>query len=127
MEKMKLRVKILLSYSVVFPDRHDRIEDLLCNIPSATAIEVLSYRLSQKMNQLIGQHDFDILKLWLEQTRSDVRNPVENYIKRHCLDTYAMIDPYAMLLLISKLLVSYNGRHRDLTKDDISNLFLSFL
>ena len=59
---MKLRVKILLSYSVVFPDRHDRIEDLLCNIPSATAIEVLSYRLSQKMNQLIGQHDFDILK-----------------------------------------------------------------
>lgn len=127
MEKMKLRVKILLSYSVVFPDRHDRIEDLLCNIPSATAIEVLSYRLSQKMNQLIGQHDFDILKLWLEQTRSDVRNPVENYIKRHCLDTYAMIDPYAMLLLISKLLVSYNGRHRDLTKDDISNLFLSYL
>lgn len=127
MEKMKLRIKILLSYSVVFPDRHDRIEDLLCDIPSATAIEVLSYRLSQKMNQLIGQHDFEIWMPWLMQTRSDVRNPVGKYVEQHNLSNYAMIDTYAMLLLISKLLVFYNGKHEDLTKDDISNLFLSYL
>lgn len=60
MEKMKLQEKVLLSYSVVFPDRHDRIEDLLSDIPSAKAIEVLSYHLSRKMNQIIGQHDSEI-------------------------------------------------------------------
>lgn len=124
---MNIKVQKLLSYSVIFPDRHDRLEDLLSDIPSATAIEVLSYRLSQKMNQLTGQHDFEIWIPWLMQTRSDVKNLVGNYAMQHNLANYATIDPYAMLLLISKLLASYNGRHDELTKDNISDLFLSYM
>lgn len=127
MENMNIKVQKLLSYSVLFPDRHDRLEDLLFDIPSATAIEVLSYRLSQKMNQLAGPHDSEIWMPWLMRTRSDVKNPVGNYAKQHNLANYTMIDPYAMLLLISKLLVSYNGRHDELTKDNISDLFLSYM
>ena len=60
MEPMRLQVKRLLSYSVVYPDRHDKIEDLLTHVPSNTAIEVISYNLAKKANQLIGEHDFDI-------------------------------------------------------------------
>ena len=48
MEKMELQKQALLSYRVVYPDRHDKIEDLLYNIPSNTAIEMISYNLSMK-------------------------------------------------------------------------------
>lgn len=83
MEKMKLQTQRLLSYSVVYPDRHDKIEDLLANVPSATAIEVMSYHLSQKMNQFIGDHDFNIWAPWLMKTRNDVRNPVGHYAQQY--------------------------------------------
>lgn len=57
---MKLQIQKLLSYSVVFPDRQDKIEDLLATVPSNSAIEFLSYRLNQKANLLIGEHDASI-------------------------------------------------------------------
>ena len=60
MEKMELQKQALLSYRVVYPDRHDKIEDLLYNIPSNTAIEMISYNLSMKENQSIDEHDLDI-------------------------------------------------------------------
>lgn len=41
MKKMELR-KQLLSYSVAYPDRHDKIEDLLANVPSDTALEPIA-------------------------------------------------------------------------------------
>ena len=59
MEKMKLQKQVLLSYSVVFPDRHDKIEDLLANIPSNTAIEVISYNLAKKTN--VSSHPRNVL------------------------------------------------------------------
>lgn len=37
MKKMELQKQVLLSYSVVFLDRHGKIEDLLANVPSNTA------------------------------------------------------------------------------------------
>ena len=127
MDKMQLQVQMLLSYSVVYPDRHDKIEDLLANVPSATAIEVMSYHLSQKMNQFVGDHDFYIWAPWLMKTRDDVRNPVGEYAQQYNLGNYALIDKYAMLLLISKLLTYYNGKHDELTDDDLSNLFLAYM
>lgn len=127
MEKMKLQTQRLLSYSVVYPDRHDKIEDLLANVPSATAIEVMSYHLSQKTNQFIGDNDFNIWAPWLMKTRNDVRNPVVHYAQQYDIGNYALIDKYAMLLLISKLLTNYNGRHDELTEDSLSNLFLAYM
>ena len=53
MEKMELQKQALLSYRVVYPDRHDKIEDLLSNIPSNTAIETMSYNLSMKKISLL--------------------------------------------------------------------------
>ena len=41
MKKMELQKQVLLSYSVLYPDRHDKIEDLLSNVPSNTAIEFI--------------------------------------------------------------------------------------
>lgn len=127
MEQMKLQVQKLLSYSVVYPDRHDKIEDLLAHVPSNTAIEVISYNLAKKTNQLIGEHDFDIWAPWLMKTRDDVKNPVGRYAQQYNLGEYALIDEYAMLLLISRLLSCYNGRNDELTEDDLSNLFLAYM
>ena len=127
MEKMKLQTQRLLSYSVVYPDRHDKIEDLLANVPSNTAIELISYILSKKVNQFIGEHDFDIWAPWMMKTRDDVKNPVGQYALQYNLGNYALIDKYAMLLLISRLLTFYNGRNGELTEDDLSNLFLAYM
>ena len=127
MEQMRLQVKKLLSYSVVYPDRHDKIEDLLAHVPSNTAIEVISYNLAKKTNQLIGEHDFDIWAPWLMKTRDDVKNPVGRYAQQYNLGEYALIDEYAMLLLISRLLTCYNGHNDELTEDDLSNLFLAYM
>lgn len=127
MEKMELQIKKLLSYSVVYPDRHDKIEDLLGNVPSNTAIELISYILAKKVNQFIGEHDFDIWAPWMMNTRDDVKNPVGRYAQQYNLGNYALIDKYAMLLLISRLLTCYNGKNDDLTEDDLSNLFLAYM
>ena len=127
MEPMRLQVKRLLSYSVVYPDRHDKIEDLLTHVPSNTAIEVISYNLAKKTNQLIGEHDFDIWAPWLMKTRDDVKNPIGRYAQQYNLGEYALIDEYAMLLLISRLLTCYNGRNDELTEDDLSDLFLAYM
>lgn len=35
-------LKQMLSCSVAYPDRHDKIEDLLATIPSDTALELIS-------------------------------------------------------------------------------------
>lgn len=127
MEPMRLQVKRLLSYSVVYPDRQDKIEDLLAHVPSNTAIEVISYNLAKKTNQLIGEHDFDIWAPWLMKTRDDVKNPVGRYAQQYNFGEYALIDEYAMLLLISRLLTCYNGRNDELTEDDLSDLFLAYM
>ena len=124
---MELQIKKLLSYSVVYPDRHDKIEDLLAHVPSNTAIEVISYNLAKKTNQLIGEHDFAIWAPWLMKTRDDVKNPVGRYAQQYNLGEYALIDEYAMLLLISRLLTCYNGRNDELTENDLSNLFLAYM
>ena len=127
MAKMALQKQALLSYRVVFPDRHDKIEDLLSNIPSNTAIETMSYNLSMKENQSIDEHDLEIWAPWVMKTRADIKNPIGQYALQYNLGNYALIDEYAMLLLISRLLACYNGRNEELTEDDRSNLFLAYM
>lgn len=127
MKRMKLQIKKLLSYSVVFPERHDTITDLLTLIPSISAIEFISYQLARKVNQLVNEHDIRIWAPWVMNTRSDVKNPVGHYAQEFNLANYALIDEYSMLLLISRLISCYNGRNDEMTTDDYSNLFLAYL
>lgn len=111
MKNMRLQVKKLISYSAVYPDRHNKIDDLLANIPSNTAIEVISYNLAQKTNLLIGESELKIWMPWVMKTRNDVKTPLICYIQHIRLEEYVLIDEYAMLLLISKLLTYYNDRN----------------
>ena len=127
MEKMELQIQRLLSYSVVFPDRHDKIEDLIATVPSNSAIVFLSYRLAQKANQLISEHDVNIWAPWVLNTRDDVNIPIGHYAEQFNLGDYALIDKYSLLLLISRLLSCYNGRNDELTTDDMSNLLLAYM
>lgn len=127
MKKMELQIMRLLSYSAVFPNRHDKIEDLLVSIPSNSAIEFISYTLAQKTNQFIGDHDVSVWAPWVLNTRNDVKNPIGQYAQKYNLGKFALIDKYSMLLLISRLLVCYNGRNDELTMDDLSNLLLAYM
>ena len=127
MKKMGFQIKKLLSYQAVFPNQHVTLDDLLVDVPSAPAIEAISYYLSRRMNLLTGEHEVSIWAPWLMQTKSNVKNPVGKYVDNINLEEYALIDKYALLLLISKLLTCYNGRNDKLSKDDISNLFLAYM
>lgn len=127
MEKMKLQIKILLSYSVVFPGRHDIIEDLLANVPSKSAVEFVATIISWKNRQLITQHEMEIWTPWLMQCRGDVKNPIGHYLDGENPNKYVFIDRYALLSLLDKLLCHYNDEARELSMDDYSNLLLSYL
>jgi hypothetical protein len=127
MEKMKLQVKILLSYSVVFPDRHDIIEDLLANVPSKSAVEFVATLISWKNSQLITQHETEIWIPWVMQCEGDVKNPMGHYMDGKNLEKYTFIDRYALLSLLDKLLCNYNDEARELGKKDYSSLLLSYL
>lgn len=72
MKKMELR-KQMLSYSVAYPDRHDKIEDLLANVPLNTATELSLYNLSKKVKLLIVEQDYDFWAPWMMKTRDDVK------------------------------------------------------
>lgn len=127
MENMELQIAKLLSYSAVFPDRHDKIKDLLADVPSNSAIEFISYTLARKANQFIDDHDVSIWAPWVLNTRNEVKSPIGRYAEQYNLGQYALIDKYAMLLLISYLLTYYNGRNEELTIDDRSNLLLAYM
>lgn len=127
MEKMKLQVKILLSYSVVFPDRHDKIEDLLANVPSKSAVEFVATLISWKNSQSITQHETEIWIPWVLQCEGDVKNPLGHYMYGESQEKYTFIDRYALLSLLDKLLCHYNDETRELGKKDYSGLLLSYL
>lgn len=127
MEKMRLQKQVLLSYCVVFPDRHDKIDDLLANVPSKSAVEFVATILSWKNRQLITQHEMEVWAPWVLQCRSDVKNPIGHYMDGVNLKHYCLIDRYALLSLLDKLLCSYNNEDRELSVDDKSNLLLSYL
>ena len=127
MKKMELQVQRLLSYRVVFPERHDKIEDLISTVPSNSAIEFLSFVLAQRVNQLIGDHDTKIWCPWVMNTRSDVKNAIGQYAQQYNLAQFSLLDKYALLVLISKVLSNYNGGNDDLTQEDFSNLLLAYL
>lgn len=127
MKKMKLQVKILLSYSVVFPDRHDKIVDLLKDVPSKSAVEFVATLISWKNRQLVTQHEMEVWAPWVLQCRSDVKNPIGHYLDGAKLKKYALIDIYALLSLLDKIMCQYNNETNDLSTDDKSNLLLSYL
>ena len=127
MEKMKLLVKILLSYSVMFPDQRDRIEDLVANIPSKSAVEFVATLISWKNRQSITQHETEIWIPWVMNCRDDVKNSIGHYMDGENPEKYALLDRYALLSLLDKLLCHYNNKARELGMDDYSNLLLSYL
>ena len=75
-----MQKQVLLSYSVVFPDRHDKIENLLAHIPSKSAVEFVATIISWKNRQLITQHELEIWAPWVLNCRGDVKNPIGHYM-----------------------------------------------
>lgn len=127
MENMELQVQKLLSYSIMFPAKHDRIEDLLADVPSRSAVEFVATLISWKNSQLITQLETDVWLPWVMQCRSDVKNPIGNYMDGANLKEYVLVDIYSLLLLLDELLCQYNDDERELSMDDKSNLMLSYL
>ena len=127
MENMKLQEQRLLSYSVLFPDKHDTIENLLADVPSKSAVEFVATLISWKNHQLVDQLETEIWGPWIMQCRCDVKNPIGNYMDGANLKEYVLIDIYALLSLLDKLLCQYNDEARELSKNDKSNLMLSYL
>lgn len=127
MEQMRLQTKVILSYSVVYPDRHDKIEDLLDTVPSNSAIEFVATLISWKNRQLITQKEYEVWFPWVLQCRDEVKNPIGQYMAGEDGNKYEFIDRYALLSLLDKILCCYNNGSDELNEDDKSNLLLAYL
>ncbi|SBW02468.1 conserved hypothetical protein [uncultured Dysgonomonas sp.] len=127
----KLVIKRQISYSCIFPDGCDKLEDILKTIPSRSAIAWASYMFTKKSMMTIDQREHDFFIPLLFQMNRKLQHTITNYLQPISseLDNYVFIDKVVLLTLIEYLLENHNESNVDVfeSKDDFSNMFIAYL
>lgn len=127
----KLIIKRQISYSCIFPNGSDKLEDILKIIPSKSAIAWASYMLAKKNVKTIEQKEHDFFFPLLFQMNRELQHIITNYLQSisRYLDDYIFIDRVALLTLIEYLLENHNENNRNVfvSEDDFSNMFIAYL
>jgi len=77
----KLIIKRQISYSCIFPNGNDKLEDILKIIPSGSAIGWASYMLSKKNMMSIDQREHDFFIPLLFQMNKELQHTITNYLQ----------------------------------------------
>lgn len=127
----KLIIKRQISYSCVFPDGHDKLEDILKIIPSRSAIAWASHMLTKKDMMTIDQNESEFFIPLLFQMNKELQYTITNYLQSISkgFGSYVFIDKVALLILIEHLLENHNQSNIDVfkSKDDFSNMIIAYL
>lgn len=127
----KLIIKRQISYSCIFPNGNDMLEDIIKVIPSRSAIGWASYMLSKKNMMSIDQREHDFFMPLLFQMNKELQRTITNYLQSISsnLENYIFIDKVALLTLIEYLLENHNDSNIDVfeSKDEFSNMFIAYL
>lgn len=127
----ELVIKRQISYSCIFTDGCDKLEDLLKIIPSSSAIAWASYMLTMKDMMTTDQNEHDFFIPLLFQMNSELQHTITNYLQSISINLgdYLFIDRVALLTLIEYLLENHNENDLDVfeSKDDFSNMFIAYL
>lgn len=127
----KLIIQRQISYSCIFPNGNDMLEDIIKVIPSRSAIGWASYMLSKKNMMSIDQREHDFFIPLLFQMNKELQRTITNYLQSISsnLENYIFIDKVALLTLIEYLLENHNDSNIDVfeSKDEFSNMFIAYL
>ncbi len=127
----KLVIKRQISYSCIFPDGNDKLEDIIKIIPSKSAIAWASYMLNKKNSMTIDQQEHDFFMPLLFNMNNKLRHTITNYLQSISKDlgNYIFLDKVTLLILIEYLLDNHNKNNADVfeSKDDFSNMFIAYL
>lgn len=126
-----LVIKRQISYSCIFSDGRDKLEDILKIIPSRSAIAWASYMLTKKDMKTVDQREHDFFFPLLFKMNRDLQHMISSYLQSisNDLDCYVFIDRVALLRLIEHLLEHHNENNIDVleSKDAFSNMFIAYL
>lgn len=127
----RLVIKRQISYSSVFPEGKEQLEDIIKLIPSKSAIAWASYMLTMKNMMTIDQKEHDFFFPLLFQMNRELQHSITDYLQLISMDlnNYVFIDKVALLILIEHLLENHNEKDIDVfeSKDDFSNLIIAYL
>src|SRR5690554_112846 len=127
----RLIVKRQITYSCVFPNGNDQLEELIKIIPSKSAIAWLSYLLLKKDLETKDQNDFQFLYSLLFNMNAKLQREISDYLQfiSSELTQYTFIDRPSLLILIEYILENHNDSDVQVleSKDDFSNLFIAYL
>ena len=130
---MSFQALVNISYDDVFDDYESiTIDELLREIPTYNAIEVLCYFMAQiHVNERDLKIQLQLLEMWTSRFSADVKRKIEAFISRH-LDSqhqFLFINNPSCLLLIEQIFVNHNGhiQQSDLTPEQELNLFRAYL
>lgn len=127
----QLIVKRQITYSCVFPNGNDQLEELLKIIPSKSAIAWLSDLLFKMDMRSINHNELNFFKPLLNYMNTKLHNEITNYLDiiSNEIRSYVFIDRPSLLILIEYILENHNDIDGDIleSKDDFSNLFIAYL
>ncbi len=127
----KLVIKRQISYSCIFPNGNDKLEDIIKIIPSKSAIAWASYVLNRKNSMTIDQQEHEFFIPLLFQMNNKLQHSMTDYLQSISKDlgNYIFIDKVTLLILIEYLLDNHNKNNADVfeSKDDFSNIFIAYL
>jgi hypothetical protein len=127
----KLLIKRQISYSCIFPNGNDKLEDILKIIPSKSAIAWASYMLTKKDHMTIKQTEHDFFIPLLFRMNRELQGTITNYLQSISKDfgSYVFIDKVALLILIEHLLENHNDNSIDVfeSEEDFSNMIIAYL
>lgn len=125
--KMTLQYVRGISYSQLYKEDADTVDNLLQNLPTSESVIWLSYILHQKVTMTIDQTEYDILMPLLFQLNPELQHKILEFIGPVANTTDYFLDKPALLKTIEELLYRQNSIRRDLTREDKSRLFKAYL
>lgn len=95
--------KKIITYKCLYPNGNENLKDLLCGIPSASAIEQASYMLVRKTALTIDENEHSLFYQMFPFMNKSLVLDLCSYINTHNSNEYEYIDKVALHILIDNI------------------------
>lgn len=125
----KIIVKKIITYSAIFNKKPNQEElyILLCQIPTFSAIELISFLYFRKTQQLIDEQEHTLFFPLLFKLDKEFQQTLITYLQKINIKEYIFLDKKSLLILIDNLLANNNKGKDELTEEQFSKLIMAYL
>ena len=116
-----------ISYSQLYKDGCDTIDELIKGLPTCDSVMWLSYLVHRKILLTIDESEYNIICPLLFSFSSELQHKITDFMGPIGHKTDQFINIHAMLMTIEYLLQHQNKEKRELTTEDRSRLFKAYL